>query len=87
MGDLIPSLLLPRYVKSDQDIVQVSRIEQCAQFQLLIVLLKYGWNVLRKRKNDPNPPNDLLQRLIEGTDEDGNRLTDETIVSEMLLQM
>jgi cytochrome P450 len=43
--------------------------------------------MLRRRKNDPNPPNDLLQRLIEGVDEDGNRLPDKAVVSEMLLQM
>jgi cytochrome P450 len=51
------------------------------------MMFKYTWDVLRKRKSDPNPPSDLLQRIIEGTDEDGNRLSDEAIVSEMLLQM
>jgi cytochrome P450 len=52
-----------------------------------MMLFKYTWDVLRRRKSDPNPPNDLLQRLIEGTDEDGNRLTDEAIVSEMIGQL
>jgi cytochrome P450 len=52
-----------------------------------LMIFKYTWDVLRRRKNDPNPPNDLLQRIIEGTDEDGNQLTDEAIVSEMFIQM
>jgi cytochrome P450 len=52
-----------------------------------MVIFKYTWDVLRRRKSDPNPPSDLLQRLIEGTDEDGNRLTDKAIVSEMIIQM
>jgi cytochrome P450 len=52
-----------------------------------LMMFKYTWDVLRRRKNDPNPQSDLLQRLIEGTDEDGNRLTDRAIVSEMLIQM
>jgi cytochrome P450 len=52
-----------------------------------MMVIKYAWDVLQRRKNDPNPPNDLLQRLIEGTDEDGNQLTDKAIVSEMIIQM
>jgi cytochrome P450 len=52
-----------------------------------LMIFKYTWNILRRRKNDPNPPNDLLQRLIEGADEDGNQLTDEAIVSEMFFQL
>jgi cytochrome P450 len=87
MGDFLPPLLFPKLAKSDKALIQVSQIRQYAQCQLLIIIFKYAWDVLRKRKNDPNPPNDLLQRLIEGTDEDGNQLPDEAIVSEMLIQM
>jgi cytochrome P450 len=87
MGDLIPSLLLPHWAKSDKALHQVSQIRQYTQCQLLIMIFKYAWDILRRRKNDPNPPSDLLQRLIEGTDADGNRLTDKAIVSEMIGQM
>jgi hypothetical protein len=87
MGDLIPSLLFPHLAKSDKALVQVSQIGRYAQCQLLIIIFKYAWDVLRRRKNDPNPPSDLLQRLIEDTDEDGNQLTDGAIVSEMIAQM
>jgi cytochrome P450 len=52
-----------------------------------MMVIKYAWDALQRRKNDPNPPNDSLQRLIEGTDEDGNQLTDKAIVSEMIIQM
>jgi cytochrome P450 len=54
---------------------------------ITLTIFKYAWDVLQRRKNDPNPPNDLLQRLIEGTDADGNRLTNEAVVSEILIQM
>jgi cytochrome P450 len=87
MGNLIPPLLFSHWEKSDKDIHQVSRIKQYAQCQLLTMIFKYARDVLRERKNDPNPPNDLLQRLIEGTDKDGNRLTDNAIVSEMIVQL
>jgi cytochrome P450 len=54
---------------------------------ITLIIFKYAWDALRRRKSDPNPPSDLLQRLIEGTDENGNRLTDGAIVSEMITQM
>jgi cytochrome P450 len=87
MGDLIPPLLAPHWAKSDQAIIQASRKRQYTQCHLLTIIFKYGWDVLRRRKSDPNPPSDLLQRLIEGTDEDGNQLTDRAVVSEILAQM
>jgi cytochrome P450 len=52
-----------------------------------MMIFKYARDVLQKRRSDPNPPSDLLQRLIEGTDEDGNQLSDDAIVSEMLVQL
>jgi cytochrome P450 len=67
--------------------MQVSQLRQYAQYRLLMSVFKYTWDVLRRRKNDPNPPNDLLQRFIEDTDEDGNRLTDKAVVSEMVVQL
>jgi cytochrome P450 len=43
--------------------------------------------MLEERKKDKNPPNDLLQRLIEATDEDGNHLPDIIIIAEVIIQM
>jgi cytochrome P450 len=42
---------------------------------------------LKKRKSDKGEHNDLLQRIIDAKDEDGNHLPDEVIVSEMMAQM
>jgi cytochrome P450 len=52
-----------------------------------MMIFKYTWDVLRRRKSDPNPPSDLLQRIIEGPDENGNQLADGAVVSEMIAQM
>jgi cytochrome P450 len=42
---------------------------------------------LEKRRKEENPRQDLLQRLIEATDEDGNHLLDDMIAAEMIVQM
>jgi cytochrome P450 len=44
-------------------------------------------HALEERKKEENPRNDLLQRLIDAKDDEGNRLSDRAIASEMLIQM
>jgi cytochrome P450 len=43
--------------------------------------------MLEERKKEKNPRADLLQYLINAKDEEGNKLSDNAIISEMLLQM
>jgi cytochrome P450 len=43
--------------------------------------------MLQERKKEEHPRNDLLQRIIDAKDDDGNQLNDNAIVSEMLTQM
>jgi cytochrome P450 len=43
--------------------------------------------MLEERKKEKHPRSDLLQHLINAKDDDGNQLSDNAIVSEMLTQM
>lgn len=60
---------LPRYIKGRKYIAELDE-------------MIYG--IIRNRKNEKNPPRDLLQLLIEAKYEDGSSMTDEQIRDEVM---